>query len=148
MTDLADRVAAHLDKIIKDIEEVGILKVGINESATYPNGLEVAKVAFWNEVGTVNMPARPFLRNTFANKNKDWSELAKRIFVGTNYDLKRTWGMLGEKVVDDLKDAVTNFQTPANAESTIEKKGFNKPLVGTGVMRDSIMYDISPESEQ
>lgn len=56
--------------------------------------------------------------------------------------------MLGEKVVDDLKDAVTNFQTPANAESTIEKKGFNKPLVDTGVMRDSIMYDISPESEQ
>ena len=148
MTDLAEKVAAHLDKLIKDIETVGVLKVGINESATYPNGLEVAKVAFWNEVGTVNMPSRPFLRNTFANKNKEWANLAKYLFVQTNYDLKRTWGMLGEKVVDDLKDAITAFDDPANAQSTIKKKGFNKPLVDTGVMRDSIIYDISPEDSE
>lgn len=148
MTDIASIVAERLDKLIKDIEEVGILKVGINESATYPDGLEVAKVAFWNEIGTVHAPPRPFLRNTFANKNKDWSEMAKRIFVGTDYDLARTWGMLGEAVVGDLKDAITTFSDPMNAPSTVEKKGFNTPLVDTGVMRDSIIYDISPEDSE
>lgn len=145
MTDLADRVAAHLEKIIKQVEEVGILKVGINESANYPDGLEVAKVAFWNEIGTVHAPPRPFLRNTFANKNKDWSDLAQKLFVQSNYDAKLAFGRLGEVVVDDLKNAITSFDNPMNAESTVRKKGFNRPLVHTGVMRDSIIYDISPE---
>lgn len=36
------------------------VRVGVLESATYPDGTPVAMVAFWNEYGTKTSPVRAF----------------------------------------------------------------------------------------
>lgn len=41
-----------------------VLKAGILEGATTPNGMNIAQYAFWNEFGTKFSPARPFMRQS------------------------------------------------------------------------------------
>ena len=42
----------------------------------------------------------------------------------------------------DLKQMIAEFSTPANSPMTIAKKGFNNPLVDTGIMLDTVDYDV------
>ena len=49
----------------------------------------------------------------------------------------------GDALVKVLKDSITTFDDPANAPRTIEKKGFDNPLIETGFMRDSVDWRVS-----
>lgn len=53
-----DQAAALMDVIKSKLRAAGVLHVGFLETETYPDGLPVAQVAFWNEFGaTVDIPA-------------------------------------------------------------------------------------------
>ena len=47
---------------------------------------------------------------------------------------------LAEMIVSDLKESITEGDWKENAPSTVEKKGFDWPLVETGVMHDEVDY--------
>ena len=57
------------------------VRVGIIEQANYDgsDGESVAQVALWNEYGTARTPARPFFRNTIAERKTDWPESSCRL---------------------------------------------------------------------
>ena len=121
------------------------LRVGFIDSATYPDGTNVATVAFWNEYGTERAPPRPFFRTTIANNKEKWVDTVRKLVPlhGGNKSLLQ----LGELIKGDLVESILNWTEPPNAPYTVKKKGFNAPLRDTAQMSRSISYDLASNSE-
>ncbi|MCW3779961.1 hypothetical protein OM945_14080, partial [Levilactobacillus namurensis] len=51
---------------------------------------------------------------------------------------KDVYSVLGEAMVKDIKQTITDFSTPSNEPLTAKNKGFNDPLIDSGELRDSI----------
>lgn len=117
------------------------LEVGFYDTATYPNGQNVAQVAFWNEFGTIRSPARPFFRNAIETNIKKWYASFGDLVSSGGSD-RVVMGKLGEIIRNDIAMSITKFSTPPNAQSTIEQKGSSKPLIDTGLMRRSVTYKV------
>lgn len=119
----------------------GTVRVGIIESQTYPDGESVAQVAYWNEYGTATIPARPFFRNTIAEKQDEWAEKAAELLKQSD-DTNHALALIGEGVKGDIVKTIQNFSDPPNADSTVKRKGFNKPLVDTGDLWRAIQSEV------
>ena len=124
-----------------------VVKAGILADARYEDGLPVAQVASWNEFGTRNIPARPFMAR------------AKAFIEGGALDRKieqigysRSWGEpeeddVGEFLRDAIKAAIISTNYAPNAPSTIAKKGHANQLIDTQLMLDSIQYEVVIEAQ-
>ena len=125
------------------VEDDGV-NVGWFEDQTYEDGLPVAKVARWNEFGTkAGIPERPFMRRTMHKNQNKWIELLKTLVQreidkekGANID--KALKQFGEVVKGDIQETILEGGFVKNARSTVKKKGFNMPLIDTGVMISSI----------
>jgi len=131
--DWASKIA-HFDEPIE-------LNVGFINGATYPNGANVAQVAFFNEYGTSKIPPRPFMRKTIQDEEKGWGDIvADQLEMGVS--TKFAMGILGTVIAGQVLDNIESWQEPPNAPSTIKNKGFNAPLRHTGVMKSNITYRV------
>ena len=119
----------------------GTVRVGIIESQTYPDGESVAQVAYWNEYGTATIPARPFFRNTIAEKQDEWAEKAAELLKQSD-DTSHVLALIGEGVKGDIVETIQNFREPENAPSTVKRKGFDKPLIDTGDLWRAIQSEV------
>lgn len=134
-----------LEQALADIVKrmKGAVNVGFLEGATYPDsGLPVAQVAFWNEFGTTKIPPRPFFRAMIAKESPGWSVLVGKAAAYYQYDGKMVLKLMGEKIAEQLQQSIVGWQEPPNAPYTVEQKGFNKPLIHTGHMQNSIGYEV------
>jgi hypothetical protein len=120
----------------------GSVSVGFLGGATYPDGTNVAQVAFWNEFGTARIPPRPFFRTMIANESPGWGVLMQKAAKHYDYSGKAVLKFMGEKITEQLQSSITGWQTPPNAPSTIAKKGFNNPLSDTNHMHDSVGCEV------
>ena len=155
-----------------------VLYIGILENKKYPDeGLEVeetitlngkkratpglkslgkggkqttAQVAFWNEYGTVNMPARPFMRNTVRAHAKEWGRILQGA-LQKGYTVEKALNFLGEFAYKDMVQTIEDGVPPANAPSTVaikQAKGRADPthtLVDSAYMQESIFYEVRGE---
>jgi hypothetical protein len=136
-----------LDRYLREAaEKLGngkAVKVGFLENASYPDsGLPVAQVAFWDEFGTSKTPARPFMRTTIANKKGGWGPALAKIAKATNYDAAKTMTQMGGAIQGQFQHAINEWSDPPNAESTVARKGFNKPLIDTAHMIKHVDYEV------
>lgn len=134
-----------LEKALADIAKKmsgGSVRAGFLEGATYPDGISVAQVAFWDEFGTSKSPARPFFRTTISNNSGEWAEKVEKAVVHYDYDSKKVLNFMGEIIKEDIQTSINGWTTPANAESTIAKKGFDAPLRHTMHMHDSVGHEV------
>lgn len=138
---------AYLQGLAKKIQDAGLLRVGFLEGATYPDGTTVAEVAAKNEFGAVGVPMRPFFRTMVKQKKASWSTNVANVLAANNYDIDKTWQLVGEKITGQLRDSIRDWTTPPNSPQTIERKGFNKPLIDTGHMLNSAAYDYGVKNE-
>lgn len=136
-----DKFKAALKQAV-DKAASGTVRVGIIESQTYPNGESVAQVAYWNEYGTATIPARPFFRNTIAERQGEWADKAASILQHTDGDVGRALALIGEGVKGDIVETIQNFTEPPNADSTVKRKGFDKPLIDTGDLWRAIQSEV------
>jgi len=116
------------------------LKVGFWDD-TYSDGKSVAGIATFNEYGGGHTPPRPFMRNCVKRNRKKWRNVVQDI-LPVNLNIKKTFQTLGEDMVEDLRMEIYRTNTPPNAPSTIKRKGFNKPLIDTGKMVNSIRMEV------
>lgn len=136
------------DGVMKALEEIaermggGEVAVGFMEGATYPDGTPVAAVAFWNEFGKGEQPARPFFRQMIAAESPTWPDKMAKLAKATDYDGDKVLGLMGEDIKGALQKGINDFTTPALAESTVEQKGFAKPLIDTSHMLNSVNYEV------
>ena len=138
----ADGVAKALEEIAKRMGG-GEVAVGFMEGATYPDGTPVAAVAFWNEYGKEGQPPRPFFRQMIAAESPGWPKKMAALAKATDYDGDKVLALMGEDIKGALQQSINDFQTPGLAPSTIEEKGFAKPLIDTSHMLNSIAYEVT-----
>jgi hypothetical protein len=110
------------------------------------NGVSIAQVATYNEFGTKRIPARPFIRLSFENHNKEWNDVADEQLTAMVNSGKTASGALsavGEAMKKDIVSIIGDTsQLRHNAPSTIAKKGFDKPLYETGKLKAAIDYKV------
>lgn len=118
------------------------LNAGFLEGATYPDGTPVAAVAYWNEFGTDRMPPRPFMRQTIAKNQDQWPKLLAACLKQSGGDLEKALDMTAERIVAQIQEEIRTLQSPPLAPSTVKAKGFDKPLIDTGHMLNSVGYEV------
>lgn len=143
-----DKLAKVLREIAARLGGAGAaVKVGFLEGATYPGsadnpGLTVAQVAFWNNFGTIKAPARPFFSNAIAEKSPEWGGDLGKALKASNYDAKTAMNIMGEVIKGQIVQSIVDTNSPPLAPSTAKRKGFDKPLIDTGVMQRAVDYAV------
>lgn len=117
------------------------VRVGVLENATYPDGTPVAMVAFWNEYGTKRSPVRAFFRTTVSEQKKNWV-LSVQNLMKMHNDPKQVMGLIGVHMQEQIVQSINTWSDPPNSAYTIAKKGFDKPLVETGLLMRSIKSEV------
>lgn len=122
----------------------GQVRVGFMAGATYPDGTSVAAVAAQNEYGNPanNQPPRPFFRRMIAKESPTWADKMARLAASTNYDGPTVLALMGEDVKGALQQNINEFREPKLADSTVRSKGFDKPLIHTSHMINSVDYEV------
>lgn len=151
-----DKLEAALAAISANLQlqmNVGILAGATNEVTLEP----IAPYAAANEYGTLNIPARPFMRNTVAEKSGEWSETLTKLISNHSQDasgINKSFVTLGEVMVQDIRGTIDKIVPPPSAKATVDAKrreGIADPektLVHTGLMQKAINFEIiTGESE-
>lgn len=107
-----------------------------------PDAPYLDKIAFWNEFGTENIPARPFLRRAQANVNKK-GEMWLKALMENGDTLEQAMKKIGVRMQAEIKTQITRGTFTANAPSTIARKGSSRPLVDTGNLLQSVHWGLS-----
>ncbi len=139
-----EKLAEYLEHWVTATEGNPYVKVGFLAGATYPNGTSVAAVAAFNEFGVPahGQPPRPFFRNMVAEKAPTWSEATAKALKSTGNDVHKALDIIGQGIKGQLQQSIVDFTDPPLAASTVAAKGFNKALVDTGHMLNSVDYEV------
>lgn len=143
------KLEAKLKEIAAMASRAGVLRVGFLEGATYPDGTSVATVAAIQEFGApaAGIPSRPFFRNMIAEKSPEWGASLGRVAVSTGYDMDKTLALMGEGIGSQLQRSILEFEGEPLAPATIAAKGFDKQLIDTGHMVNSVGYQVDREAK-
>lgn len=136
-----------LKEMMDKLGEGTLLRVGFLENATYPDGEHVATIAASNEFGNPgnNQPPRPFFRNMVAANSPAWPLEIGKVVRAVDFDGKKTLQLMGERIKDQLQGSIRELVEPPLSPYTIQKKGFDKPLIETSHMLNSVDYDVKEE---
>jgi len=102
--------------------------------------LNVAQVAYWGEYGKTGQKARPFMRNTIAEKSKDWGGVIAATAATTN-DGQKILRTVGTRIKDDFVSAIKNWPAD-NSPVTVAVKGFNHGLIDRGIMQRAVDFEL------
>jgi hypothetical protein len=141
--DGGEKLERALADMARKVDQPATLKVGFLENATYPDGKKVALIAALNEFGTARAPPRPFFRNMIRAKSASWPAAIAANLVANNYDVARSLDDVGEAIKGQLQMSIRELTSPPLAASTIARKGFDKPLIETGHMLNSVDYVVT-----
>lgn len=137
----------------KALEEIDKLAVFVGFQAgevTSDKGVDVANYAAFNELGTTTgIPSRPFIRNS-VDGNMERIQAFQREMIGQLLD-----GESPEKILRQIgafqkgliQEEITDGHFEANKESTIRRKHSDHPLIDTGLMRQSVNYQIGEKED-
>lgn len=134
------KMEAALAEIAAKVRRAAVLRVGFFEDAKYPDGTSVAMVGAIQNDGApkAGIPPRPFFSTMVAIESKNWPKAIRDLLIENDYDARKTLEIAGEGIKGQLQRYILDWSQPPNAESTIEKKGFNDPLFETGHMVNSV----------
>lgn len=129
------------------------VQVGIVEPTNYGpdnDNLSVAQVWQWQEEGlpAKNIPTRPAIRVGFmapikkGSYDKIFAESMQRIAEGKS-TFKQEYTRIGTQAQADLRKAVADWDSPRNAPLTVELKGFDNPLIDSGLLYDSVDFKVA-----
>ena len=146
----------RLTQIASNLSSGKSLKVGFLADATYDDGTPVALVAAANEFGKMVMTKageyyfqlpRPFFRNMISANSAQWPGEFSQLIRSSNYDARLALGLMGERIKSQLQESIRELNSPPLAESTIKHKGFDKPLIDSDHMLNSVDYAVDGGDE-
>ena len=105
----------------------------------------VAAYAAANEFGTDTIPSRPFMRQTFDANRAKYEKMIQAAGLRIGPNLKPTDALMpiANELRNDYILAIQSGKFKPNAESTVDKKGYNAPHVETGQMQRALNTRIS-----
>lgn len=143
-----DRITSDGKKFFAEIEKLKRLqvRVGYQRGKTKEKETEadLVDIAAWNEFGTKNIPARPFMRMSVDDNketiNKMCQSQVKRLKDGAAAeDILNQFGVMQKGLI---QKKISDGDFEPNADSTVKRKNSSRPLVDTGVMRNSVNFII------
>lgn len=132
-------VPEHETKIYRSIGKNGALRRNGRFVKAKASNYETTHVV---PAHTVTIPARPFMRNAIANNQDQWPALLAAALKQAKGDLDKALDIAAEAIVGQVQEEIRNLGDPPNAPSTIRSKGFDKPLIDTGHMLNSVGYEV------
>lgn len=135
-----------LDEVNKLTESV--IHVGFQAGdGSYDDGTDLVTVAAYNELGTSDTPARPFMKQSFENHEPELQQACAHAFktVSNGGKAETALNQLGTFAKGLIQDEIVSGSFEPNAPSTIKKKGSSQPLIDTGYMRQSVNFVIKKE---
>lgn len=139
-----DRLESKLRDLAEHLAAPAMVRVGFLEGATYPDGTSVALVAAVQNFGSMarGIPPRPFFSNMIRDKSPDWGDKLANIMRLNGYDARRSLELMGQGIAGQLRQSIVDTNAPPLSEKTIARKGFEKPLIDTGVMLQAVDSEV------
>lgn len=130
----------------------GTIQIGVNENlhlnadGTYD--LTNAELGAIHEYGTEHVPQRSFLR-AWVDERQDEIKAKVAYSLRSTLEYGAPWaevmGDFGKWAVEQVRQRIKNGLEPANAESTLKRKGSDKPLIDSGQLLAAIEYELHPK---
>lgn len=144
-----------IKKYIRKVEELPTVAIGFPASKAgtieYPDGTSLIDVATWNNYGTDTIPARRFMDVGGHRAIRETDKIRKAVIraMASNPDLvDNLIEQTGAVGASQIKLTIRDWQDPPNASSTIARKGDNNPLVDTGLMMQSVTWEVRPKKKE
>lgn len=134
------RLANALAVLASGLQTAATVEVGFMEGGTYPDGTSIPLVAAVNEYGkpAKGQPPRPYFRNMIAAKSGEWPDALGDLLKKHKFNAKAALAELGVGIAGQLQQSIVDLVSPPLKQSTIDAKGFDKPLIDTSVMINSV----------
>lgn len=132
-----NKFQAELQRMAGAVRSADFVKVGFLARARYPDGKPVAMIAAIHNFGKW-----PFFSNMIAKKSPEWGPAAGALLVANGYDAAKTLDQVGQAIEGQLRQEIRDTVSPGNAPSTIRRKGFDKPLIETAHMFNSVDHEV------
>lgn len=152
-SDFSYKGGDRLQGVLKDLARKAgrelTLRVGFLEGSTCgrDNQSSAPNVAALLEYGTSRMPARPFFQQMIDQKSPKWPDAIVKLDKAYDHDFERVMQAMGERIKDQLVDAIETFTDPGLADSTKAKKGFDTPLQDSKNMKFAATYELQVDGE-
>jgi len=139
-----DRWRHRMDAVRTALEEAKAVDVGFMPGAKYPDGTPVALVAAVQNFGAPSrgIPPRPFFTEMIRERSGEWPQAIKEFLKVGDFNTKDALEHMGELIKGELQQKINTFQGVPLAAATIKKKGFDKQLVDTSHMINSVDYQV------
>ena len=151
----------YVEGIIQAVDDPPDIVIGFPmgkaSSIQYPDGTPLIDVAVYNNYGTFNkdgsehIPARPFMDigglNATVGTKKIRIALLKKVQDG-DIKMDDAANIIGAKAAAIMKKTIRDFNDPPNAPSTIAKKKSSNPLVDTGLLMQSVTWELRKHKKE
>lgn len=144
-----------LKELIAKVDKMPQIALGFPRgkatAAQYPDGTSVLNVAFWNNYGTFDkngnphIPARRFMDTGGRRASIELKPLIAKLLKSVNEGKMTSEDaaeIIGLKATAILKKEITEMNEPPNAPETIRKKKSSNPLIDTGLMRQTVTFEL------
>lgn len=147
-----DRLTPEGKRFFAEIEKLTKLqvRVGYQQGKEFYEGeggkVDLLDIAMFNELGTSRTPSRPFMRDSVDDNAESINKFCQAQLKSLANGSKDAVGILkaiGAMQVGLVQKTIVEGNFTPNAPSTIAKKGSDKPLIDTGLMRQSVHYVIT-----
>jgi hypothetical protein len=103
-----------------------------------------------NDIGGDFLPQRPFMEQDFDSNyaviGKGSDNVALDIIYGADVDRSEQVISYKKMLGGQLSNTIVTFDEPPNAQSTIDKKGFNDPLVWNDELQNAVHAKLRKKS--
>jgi hypothetical protein len=127
----------RLAQLAANASKPGTLRVGFLEGATYPDGKSVALIAAIHNYGKW-----PFFTDMVTQKSPGWGDAVADLLKANDYDAQKTLGQAGFGIKGQLQQQIKDTVSPPNAPETVRRKGFDKPLIETGHLWNTVDFEV------
>lgn len=147
------KVKFALKGLEERMQKDGLVLVGVPKGAgAYEDGVNFATIMAVNNFGSADgrIPARPVLQPAVEEGAPVYRRLAEVMLpkvLSGDMEMRVLLEQMGSLAEGHVKQYITDLRTPPNAQSTIDKKGSDNPLIDTGALRQSIRYVIDDGAE-
>lgn len=126
----------------------------MDETIHVASGKSLTDIAIWNNYGTLNedntwhIPPRRFMEASLTRRgigsiSKEVSDALDNIYDGG--DAESAIETIAKAMSVSISVAIEIFNRPVNAESTVDQKGFDDPLIETGELQNNVQHKTGRE---
>jgi len=135
---------AKIRELAARVSRPALLRVGFLENARYPDGKPVAMIAAIHNWGAPSrgIPPRPFFSNMIKDKQGEWPAAIAGLLRDNDWDAERALDIAGAEIAGQLRQAITDFYGVPLKPATIARKGFDKQLIDTAHMLQSVDHEV------